>query len=146
MDADLKYRMKELEAKKWMKVGFIFEVLGMNKEIVEKSLKEHIDKLEKIKTSLVYKKDFSLVEKVEKPMKGIEFAYSQIVETEVMVQDLKTLMVITISYGPSSIEILKPNTMNISAGEIQDVANMTSGVIHQIASAGLGGIVATPKK
>ncbi len=146
MDAELKCKMKELEAKKWMKVGFIFEVLGMNKEIVEKSLKEHIDKLEKIKTSLVYKKDFSKIEKVEKPMKGIEFAYSQIVETEVMVQDLKTLMVITISYGPSSIEILKPNTINISAGEIQDVANMTSGVIHQIASAGLGGIIATPKK
>ena len=146
MDKELKYKMKELEGKKWIKVNFIFEVLGMNEEIVENSLKEHVEKLEKIKTSLVYKKDFSKIEKVEKPMKGIETAYSQIVETEAMVQDLKTLMVITISYGPSSIEILKPNTMNVSAGEIQDVANMTSGVIHQIASAGLGGIVATPRK
>ena len=146
MDAELKYKMKELEDKKWMKVGLIFEVLGMNKEIVEKSLKEHIEKLEKIKTSLIYKKNFSKIEKVEKPMKGIETAYSQIVETEVMVQDLKTLIVITISYGPSSIEILKPNKMEVSAGEIQDIANMISGVIHQIAAAGLGGIVATPKK
>ncbi len=146
MDAELKYKMKELEDKKWMKVGLIFEVLGMNKEIVEKSLKEHIEKLEKIKTSLIYKKNFSKIEKVEKPMKGIETAYSQIVETEVMVQDLKTLIVITISYGPSSIEILKPNKIEVSAGEIQDIANMISGVIHQIAAAGLGGIVATPKK
>jgi hypothetical protein len=146
MDSETKFKVKEFEKKKWMKVSLIFEVLGTNQEIVEKSLREHIEKLEKIKTCFVYKKDFSKIEEVEKPMKNVEKAYSQIVETEVMVKDLRTLMVISISYGPSSIEVLEPKKIEISAGEIQDVSNMTAGIIHKFAASGAGGIVATPKR
>ena len=146
MDSEIKFKIKELSKKKWMKVSLIFEVLGTTREIVEKSLKEHIEKLEKIKTIFLYKKDFSKIEEVEKPMKNVEKAYSQIVETEAMVKDIRTLIIITISYGPSSIEILEPKKIEISAGEIQDVSNMIAGIIHKFAAAGVGGIVATPKK
>jgi len=146
MDSEIKFKIKELSRKKWMKISLIFEVLGTTREIVEKSLKEHIEKLEKIKTILLYKKDFSKIEEVEKPMKNVEKAYSQIVETEAMIKDIKTLIIITISYGPSSIEILEPKKIEISAGEIQDISNMISGIIHRFAASGIGGIVATPQK
>ncbi|MCD6275092.1 MAG: hypothetical protein J7J15_03685 [Candidatus Aenigmarchaeota archaeon] len=146
MDSEIKFKIKELSKKNWMKVSLIFEVLGTTREIVEKSLKEHIEKLEKIKTILLYKKDFSKIEEVEKPMKNVEKAYSQIVETEAMIKDIKTLIIITISYGPSSIEILEPKKIEISAGEIQDISNMISGIIHRFAASGIGGIVATPQK
>ena len=146
MDPEIKYQVKELGKKNWMKTSLIFEVLGTSREIVETSLKEHIDKLEKVKTAFMYKKEFSKIDKVEKPMKGVEKAYSQIVETEVMVRDLRTLIIISISYGPSSIEVLEPDKLNISAGEIQDVSNMIAGIIHKFAEAGAGGIVATPKR
>jgi len=146
MDSEIKFKIKELSKKKWMKVSLIFEVLGTTREIVEKSLKEHIEKLEKIKTIFLYKKDFSKIEEVEKPMKNVEKAYSQIVETEAMIKDIKTLIIITISYGPSSIEILEPKKIEISAGEIQDISNMISGIIHRFAASGIGGIIATPQK
>ena len=146
MDSEIKFKIKELSKKKWMKVSLIFEVLGTTREIVEKSLKEHIEKLEKIKTIFLYKKDFSKIEEVEKPMKNVEKAYSQIVETEAMIKDIKTLITIAISYGPSSIEILEPKKIEISAGEIQDISNMISGVIHRFAASGIGGIIATPQK
>jgi len=146
MDSEIKFKIKELSKKKWMKVSLIFEVLGTTREIVEKSLKEHIEKLEKIKTIFLYKKDFSKIEEVEKPMKNVEKAYSQIVETEAMIKDIKTLIIITISYGPSSIEILEPKKIEISAGEMQDISNMISGVIHRFAASGIGGIIATPQK
>ncbi len=146
MDSEIKFKIKELSKKKWMKVSLIFEVLGTTREIVEKSLKEHIEKLEKIKTIFLYKKDFSKIEEVEKPMKNVEKAYSQIVETEAMIKDIKTLIIIAISYGPSSIEILEPKKIEISAGEMQDISNMISGVIHRFAASGIGGIIATPQK
>jgi len=56
MDSEIKFKIKELSKKKWMKVSLIFEVLGTTREIVEKSLKEHIEKLEKIKTIFLYNK------------------------------------------------------------------------------------------
>ncbi|RLJ06152.1 MAG: hypothetical protein DRP14_00495 [Candidatus Aenigmatarchaeota archaeon] len=146
MDSEIKFKIKELSKKKWMKVSLIFEVLGTTREIVEKSLKEHIEKLEKIKTIFLYKKDFSKIEEVEKPMKNVEKAYSQIVETEAMIKDIRTLIIIAISYGPSSIEILEPKKIEISVGEIQDVSNMIAGIIHKFAAAGVGGIIATPQK
>ena len=146
MDSEIKFKIKELSKKKWMKVSLIFEVLGTTREIVEKSLKEHIEKLEKIKTIFLYKKEFSKIEEVEKPMKNVEKAYSQIVETEAMIKDIKTLIIIAISYGPSSIEILEPKKIEISAGEMQDISNMISGVIHRFAASGIGGIIATPQK
>ena len=92
MDPEIKYRIKELEEKKWMNVEFNFEVLGVNKEIVEKSLKEHIEKLKGIKTIFLYKEEFSDIEEVRNPIKNVDKGYSQIVETKAMIQDLKTLI------------------------------------------------------
>jgi hypothetical protein len=146
MDSETKAKIKELEGKGWMKVSMIFEVLGTNKKIVKKSLKEHIEKLEKIKTCLIYKKDFSKIDKVKKPLPNIKEGYSQFVEVECMIKNLETLFVISISYGPSSIEIIKPKKIEISAGEIQNLTNLIAGTIHKIAEAGFGGIIATPRQ
>lgn len=145
MDAETKGRIKELQKKNWMRVELNFEVLGMNKDIVQKSLEEHIEKLGKVKTVFLYKKDFSEIELVENPIKNVDKAYSRIVEAEAMIADIKTLMIIALSYGPSSIEVLEPKKLEISAADIQDISNMVAGVIHQFAAAGIGGIVATPK-
>jgi hypothetical protein len=146
MDSDTKIKVKELADQKWMKVEFTFEVLGMTKQVVDKALKEHIEKLSSLKGALfIFRKEFSEIEVVEKPIPRVEKAFSQVVEVEAMVKDLKTLIAISISYGPSSIEVIEPKKLEINVGEVQDVANMVSGIIHQIAAAGLGGIIATPK-
>ncbi|MGC9310749.1 MAG: hypothetical protein ACP5E4_03430 [Candidatus Aenigmatarchaeota archaeon] len=145
MDADVKEKIGDLKDQKWMNVEMSFEVLGVEPEITKKSLEEHVGKLRRVKDVFVFQADLSDVEEVEKPMKGVEKAYSQVAEIGAMVKDLKTLMAVSISYGPSSIEIIEPKKLEINVGEVQDVANMVAGIIHQIAAAGLGGIVATPK-
>jgi hypothetical protein len=145
MDSDTKIKVKEFADQKWMQVEFTFEVLAMNDLLVKKSLKEHVEKFTSVKGVYVFEKEFSEVEEIENPLPHIERAFSQIVTIKAMVRDLKTLIAISISYGPSSIEVLEPRKLDINIGEVQDVANMVSGIIHQIAAAGLGGIVATPK-
>lgn len=146
MDQETKIKIRELESKGWINATMIFEVLGTNREIVEKSLREHIEKLEKIKTCFIYKKDFSSVEVVEKPIKNLDKGYSQFVEIECLIKDVTTLIVISISYGPSSIEINKPKKVEISSRELQDISNLISGTIHKIAEAWFGGIIATPSQ
>jgi hypothetical protein len=146
MDSDTKIKIKDLADQKWMRVEFTFEVLGVTKQVVEKALKEHVEKISSIKgPTYVFRTEFSNIEEVENPTPRVKKALSQIVEVEAMIKDLKTLIAISISYGPSSIEVLEPKKLEVNVGEIQDVANMVSGIIHQIAAAGLGGIVATPK-
>lgn len=145
MDSNTKIKVEELADQKWMRVELTFEVLGVTEAIVKKSLEDHIKKLSGIKGIFVVKKEFSKIESVENPLPNVEKAFSQVADVELMIKDLKTLIAISISYGPSSIEVLEPKKLEIGMGEIQDVANMVSGIIHQIAAAGLGGIVATPK-
>ena len=144
MDAKTKEKIRELERKGWINASMIFEVLGASREIVEKSLKDHIKKLERIKTCFIYKKEFSEIETIEKPIKNLDKAYSQFVEIECLIKDITTLIVISLSYGPSSVEINKPKKIEISAGELESISNLVAGTIHKIAEAGLGGIIATP--
>ncbi|MBN2095063.1 MAG: hypothetical protein JW727_03365 [Candidatus Aenigmarchaeota archaeon] len=145
MDSETKEKISELKEEKWMKVEMTFEVLGMAKDVVKSSLKEHVEKMKQLKTAFVYEAKFSTVDEVENPMKGVEKAYSQIVEMGLMVRDLKTLIALSISFGPSSVEVIEPTKIEVNSGEVQDISNMISGVIHQIAAAGAGGIIATPK-
>lgn len=145
MDSETKEKLANLKEQNWLSIEMTFEVLGVTPEIVKKSLEEHVQKLGQIKTAFVYKTSFSKIEEVKNPTKDVEVAHSQIVEVGLMVKDLKTLMAIAISYGPSSIEVLEPKKLELTMGEIQDVANMVSGILHQIAAAGLGGFLATPK-
>lgn len=145
MGSEIRAKIKEFENKGWLSVNLIFEVLGATKEIVEKSLKEHVEKLEKIKTCFLYEKNFSEIEEIERPIKKLEKGYSQFVEVKTMIRDVTTLFVIALSYGPSSIEITKPKKVELSMSELQDLANLVAGTIHKIAEIGLGGIVATPR-
>ena len=142
--------MQEEIAKKkkenWFEVMFTIEALAIDKEVVEKSLKTHIEKMTKIKEIFIYDKQFLETLEVEKPMKNVEKAYSQIARVKFFAKDLTTLLGVAMVYGPSSIEILGPAKTELRLDEVQNVTNLIAGVVHQFAAAGIGGMVITPDK
>lgn len=143
---ELQEEVKKRKKDKWLEVWFAIEALSIEKEKTESALATHIEKLKNTRDTLVFETTFKEITKAENPIKNVKEAYSQIVDVKLMVKNIYTLFILTMLYGPSSIEILSPEKIELNLDELQDTANLIAGVIHQFASAGVGGIVITPDK
>ncbi len=131
--------------KGWIRARAFIEVMAIKEEAAEKALKNHVNKIGKEEGIEIYKKDFDEPEFVENPptQKASE-AYSQIVEIEFVVSSVKNLMTFSMLYGPSSVEVIEPDSLEIKVDELQDMANSAAALIHQYASQGAGGMVTSP--
>ena len=143
---DKKEETRKRKKEGWIEVSFSIEALAMKDEVVKSSLLKHMEDLSKVGGVYVYESSFSDAILVKKPLKGIEEAYSQIAYVKFFVKDLMTLVSMAMTFGPSSVEILCPDRKEIKISEIQNMINLVSGVVHQFAAAGAGGIVITPDK
>jgi hypothetical protein len=130
----------------WIEAWFAIEALAVSEDVVKSALENHVKKMHNIKDALIYEKKFSDIKIIEKPLKNMEKGYSQIVELKLFIKNLLTLIRIVMLYGPSSIEILGPNELKIKIDEVQNIANLIATLVHQFASAGVGGIVISPEK
>jgi hypothetical protein len=146
MNDETKELINQKKKERWLEVWFSIEALAVEKEVVESALQDHTEKMNSIKDVFIYETDFSESIKVEKPMKNVEEAYSQIVKVKFFVKSLSTLLSVVMTYGPSSVEIIGPEKKEINISEIQDISNLIAGVVHQFAAAGAGGIIITPDK
>lgn len=146
MSQNVEESAEQCKKNKWFEVECSIEALGMTKDVVEASLRHHIDKLDHVKNVRVTETKFQETLEVDKPLKNIEKAFSQIVTVKFFAKNLHTLMHVVTLYGPSAIEILGPQSKDIEMGEIQDIANSLASLVHQFAAAGAGGIVMTPEK
>ena len=138
--------VRDRGVKGWIKAWFAIELMAVSHDITEKALREHVDNLESVKEVFVFKKDFKPVEKLEIPPKGLAEAYSQVAEINILIKDMPTLINIVMAFGPSSVEILEPKEVKIRIDEVQSIANLVAAMMHQFASAGVGGLVFTPQK
>lgn len=129
----------------WIESWMAIEALAIEKEVVEDSLKKHINQLKEVKDVLVFEEKFGETKHVENPMKDVKEGHSQIVEIKFMAKTFTMLLNVVMTYGPSAIEIIGPNKKDVDISEMQNIANTLSGVVHQFAAAGIGGIVITPK-
>ncbi|MFH0837259.1 MAG: hypothetical protein V1870_03970 [Candidatus Aenigmatarchaeota archaeon] len=145
MDDEMKDKIHELRKNGWLDVWFAFDVLGVNKEIIESSLKNHISRIENLNVTFVYEKDVKSADKVDNPPKGVEEAWSQVVELKLFIKSFPDLINIIYLYGPSAIEIMAPEKKELKLEEMQDIANSLAGIMHQFAAAGAGGVIITPK-
>jgi len=132
--------------KGWIKVEMFFEVLATKEETTKTSLEKLMNKLETDNRIKMFKRKYSDIVKVEKPMKDIDLAYSMTCEINLISKSLDDLVQIVTEYGPSAIEIFEPNRLEINMGEAQSILNTISNVMHQFASAGIGGIVFIQEK
>lgn len=136
-----KHEIEEKIKEGWIKAWFAIEVMATSKELAEKSLKEHVEKLSKVNDIIVISKDFKETLKVENPPKNVKEAYSQVAEVTLLARDMLALIIAIVLYGPSAVEILEPIEKKIKLEEMQNIANFIAGLIHQFAIAGVGGIV-----
>jgi predicted AlkP superfamily phosphohydrolase/phosphomutase len=145
INAEIREEIKRKKKEEWFDVWFAIEALAVSKDVVENSLKNHIEKLKQVREAFVYETKFDEARYVEKPMKDVAEGYAQIVEVKLFVKNLNMLLNIVMTYGPSAIEILGPNKKEIDIGEVQNITNTVAAIVHQFAAAGVGGIVITPK-
>ena len=138
--------IKNKKKENWIEVWFAIEALAVEKDVVESALKNHVERLSRVKEAFIYEKKFSEAKKVENPVKNIKEGFSQVVELKLFIKDLFSLINIVIVYGPSSVEIIGPDRKDIKLEEVQRISNVIAGIVHQFASAGLGGIVIAGKK
>lgn len=141
MDKKLQERVEKRLKEGWIKSWMMIEVLAVTEEVTKSSLEKHVNSMEKEDKTIVYKKDFKEIKKVEKPMKNIEVAYSYIVELELIAENLDKLVYLVMNYAPTAIEILEPNKLTIDAGEAQGILTSIADIIHKFASMGIGGVV-----
>ncbi len=91
-----------------IKAIFYIEAQGNNREVVIKSLENLVEKLKEEKGVIIEKEFFDRV--IEN-----EGLYSSVVELTLSFVDLVTYLKTAIKYGPSAIEILEPEKIEISA-------------------------------
>ena len=142
----VKERTEKLRKDKWIEASMMIEAIAIAKDVVEASLREHVEKLGSVRDAYVFEKTFHEALEVEKPLKNIEKAYSQIVEVKFFARNVYSLLTIIILYGPSSIEILNPHNVTTPIDELQQISNATADLIHQFAAAGAGGIVLSQRQ
>ncbi len=141
MDKKLQERVEKKMKEGWIKLWMMIEVLAVTKETAKSSLENHVASMEKEDKTIVYKKDFKEIKKVEKPLKNIKVAYSNIVEIELVAENFDKLVYIIMNYAPTGIEILEPDKLSIDAGEAQGILTSIADLIHRFAAMGIGGVV-----
>ncbi|MBU3896800.1 MAG: hypothetical protein KJ697_02610 [Nanoarchaeota archaeon] len=130
----------------WLRAWFAFEVLAGNENKAKETLEDLIDKLDKNGRVKLYKKDFSDIKKVDKPIQGVEVGYSMACDVELVANKFEDLVQVVIEYGPAASELLEPNRLNLDIAEAQSVLNNIALMMHRFAQAGIGGIVFLGKK
>lgn len=130
----------------WIRLWLAFEALGAKEDKTREALEDLINKLDSDDRVKVYKKDFTKPEFVENPHPIIKEGYSITCETELISRNLDNAVHVIMEYGPSAVEILEPNKLNLGIGEAQGILNLISEMMHRFAAAGVGGIVIAGKK
>lgn len=130
----------------WLRVGMVFEVIGVKEEVTQVALKDLMNKLDNDKRVSLYQTDYSDIVRIENPTKQIKEGYSQICETKLAVKNLENLVDLVMEFGPAGIEVTEPSRIEISVGEAQTIANSVSQMIHRFAAAGIGGLLFIKEK
>jgi hypothetical protein len=141
MDGKLKESIEKKLKEGWIQTVMMIEVLASTEEAAKSSLEKHVASLEKEKKTLVGRKDFKGIRKIDNPLPNVEVGYSNIVELEVLAENLETLVYLAMNYAPSSIEILRPEKIELDMGEAQGILVSVADMLHKFARQGLGGVV-----
>lgn len=138
---ELKEKANRLMKDGGIRATMMIEVLAVNEEAAKSSLEKHVEKMEREKGCIVYKKEFQEINRVENPLPRIPVAYSNIVELEMVTVNYDSLMTLVMHYAPSSVEVLEPDKIIVKAGEAQAILSSVSEMMHNFAAQGVGGVV-----
>ena len=145
LDKELREKAdKKVSKDGWLRAAMMIEVLAANRDAAKSALEKHVDSLAGHKQVILYKREYSDIEKIENPLPkrpDIKEAYSYVVEVECALHRYEDLIAAVMTYGPSSVEILEPSSLKLELGEAQGIVNTIADMIHKFVAAGVGGII-----
>ncbi|MHA1988831.1 MAG: hypothetical protein ACW98D_19605 [Promethearchaeota archaeon] len=113
------------EDKNYIRCRIILEMLGKPKEHIEKTLKGFVEKIKQDTSYMVIKEEFA-------EAKEQETMWSSFVELEMVFNDIKSLLPFCFDYMPSSIEVIKPENINVKQNDLSNFLNDLQGRLHHV--------------
>ena len=113
------------EEKNYIRFRAIIEVLGKPKEHVESSLKGYVEKIKSDKDFMILKDYFAAA-------KQQEDMFSAFAEIELVAKSVYSLVGFCFDYMPSSIDIIKPETMAFESREFSNIINDLQAKLHNV--------------
>ncbi len=111
--------------KQHIRSKIILEILGKPKEHVETTIRQYVKKIDTDTDLIILKKDFA-------EAKEQEGMWSAFVELELVVKGITKLIGFCFDYMPSSIEILKPDNLNMDSNSVADFLNDLQARLHSL--------------
>jgi hypothetical protein len=113
------------QEKNYIRCRIILEMLGKPKEHIEKTLKEYVEQIKQSSDWIVLKEEFA-------EAKPQESMWSSFAELEMVFNDVDNLLPFCFDYMPSSIEIIKPESIFIKNNHMSNFLNDLQGKLHQV--------------
>lgn len=126
---------------KELKVWMIFEVLATDKDTAENSLNEHVERLGGLNGVEILETDFDDTQEVEKPHPEVDKGYSKVCEIEAEIETLELLVEVILNFGPTMIEVLEPDRIELEMDELQDALNSVASMMQKYLQSGVGGVI-----
>jgi hypothetical protein len=118
-----KRRMIAETDKNKLRLRINVEVQAIEENLLKNQLKE-------IQEAIRKEEDFTIYDIIEaKPIQQGEH-YSSYLDINLSVKDFHALMKLMFLYGPTSVEVLKPEKLEFTAGELQDGLILISDIVH----------------
>lgn len=115
-----------MEEKQYIRTRIIIEILGKPKEHIEKALKDYIEAIKQDGNLMV------LNTEIAEPKQQENEVWSSFTEMEIVFKNLPSLIGFCFDYMPSSVEILKPETLSLNNLELADIANDLQARLHSV--------------
>lgn len=140
-DDKLQEKVKKKIKEGWIRATMMVEAMAVSEDAAKSALEKHIEAMDREDGIIRYKTEWGEMKKLDKPFKNVETAYSYIVEVEFVAKSFEKLVWTTMTFCPSSIEILEPENIKLDMGDAQGILNSISDIIHRFAAMGIGGII-----
>lgn len=124
-----------------LEVWMVFDVVAADEEAAEQSLQDHLDELENERAVSAFAAEVDEVSRVEQPSPDMEEGYSQVAEVEMEVDSFSELVEMVINYGPTSVDVKSPDTVEMELRELRDSLNAVAQIMHQFLQTGAGGMM-----
>lgn len=107
----------------------IIEMMGRPAKHLEVSMKEHIDKLKKLKDIKLVRKEINKPVEIKERENQKEL-YSCFAEVEIECESLTTLSQIVVNFMPSSVEIVEPSKIILDCSESSELLSNVVRRLH----------------
>lgn len=121
----------------WM----VFETVAVDKQSVEDSLDDHLEKLEKEEGVEILETEMDEMKEMENPHPGLDKGFSQVCEVRVKLESFAKSFELAVHYGPTYIQIEEPEKIEMSVREGQEALQTVLDTVHQYAQSGAGGML-----